>query len=268
MTGRGRDATYVAISRGRLAVSLLLGAGIAAALGLAIRTRTVPAIDLATQVDDTLGSSGVSHEITAVLLNFRSYDTLLEIAVLLAAAIVALALRDPVPDAAPLAPRAEAPAHIEALAQTDAPAHTAARAIDTPVLASLVRALHPMLLLLAGYLLWAGSTRPGGAFQAGAVIAALGVIRRVSGVAPAADVLRRWQRTTLLAGFALFLALGAGMLLLDRPLLAWPIELAGVLILAIEAVLTVSIAVSLIGLFGSAPGEQVPAVSARSAPRR
>jgi multisubunit Na+/H+ antiporter MnhB subunit len=113
-----------------------------------------------------------------------------------------------------------------------------------------------MLLLLAGYLLWAGSTRPGGAFQAGAVLAALGVIRRVSRVAPASAWLRRWQPVALLAGFACFLALGAGMLLLDRPLLAWPIDMAGVLILAIEAVLTVSIAVSLIGLFASAPSSR------------
>ncbi len=240
MTGAPRDTTYVAISRGRLAVSLVLGAGLAAALVFAIRGRSVPAIDLAMQVDDALDSSGVSHEITAVLLNFRSYDTLLEIAVLLAAAIVALALRAPVAETTPSA----------------ATTHDVAKAIDTPVLASLVRALHPMLLLLAGYLLWAGSSKPGGAFQAGAVIAALGVIRRVSGVAPGADALSRWQRSTLLAGFTVFLVLGAGMLLLDRPLLAWPVDLSGVLILAIEAVLTVSIAVSLIGLFASAPSEQ------------
>lgn len=249
MTDAPRSSLSVTISRGRLAVSLVLGAGIATALVVAIRGRVVPTIDLATHVGDALATSGVSHDITAVLLNFRSYDTLLEIAVLLAAAIVALALRDPVPDATPHAPPAETATH------------TADRAIDTPVLASLVRALHPMLLLLAGYLLWAGSTRPGGAFQAGAVIAALGVIRRVSGVAPASDTLRRWQRSALLAGFALFLALGAGMLLLDRPLLAWPSDLAGALILAIEAVLTVSIAVSLVGLFASAPSESARVTS-------
>jgi len=255
MTDGPRDATSVAISRGRLGVSILLGASIAAALGLAIRARRVPTIDLATQVGDTRAASGVSHDITAVLLNFRSYDTLLEIAVLLAAAIVALALRDPVPESTPHTPRAATAAD------------AADRAVDTPVLASLVRALHPMLLLLAGYLLWAGSTRPGGAFQAGAVIAALGVIRRVSGVAPARDTLRRWQRRTLLAGFALFLAVGTSMLLLDRPLLAWPSDLAGVLILAIEAVLTVSIAVSLVGLFASAPSKPAASSGHASASR-
>lgn len=255
MTDRQRSSVYVAINRGRLAVSLVLGAGIATALVVAIRGRTVPATDLAAQVEDALSSSGVSHEITAVLLNVRSYDTLLEIAVLLAAAIVALGLRAPAAEVSPRPPAA-APS-----------THDAGRAIDTPVLASLARALHPLLLLLAGYLLWAGSTRPGGAFQAGAVIAALGVIRRVSGVAPAADTLRRWQRSALLAGFALFLALGAGMLLLDRPLLAWPIDVAGVLILAIEAVLTVSIAVSLIGLFASAPSEAAASTRDAGAPR-
>jgi multisubunit Na+/H+ antiporter MnhB subunit len=42
--------------------------------------------------------SGVDHPVTAVLLNFRSYDTLLEIAVLLLAVVVALALREAQPD--------------------------------------------------------------------------------------------------------------------------------------------------------------------------
>ncbi|MDP3892698.1 hydrogenase subunit MbhD domain-containing protein, partial [Nocardioides sp.] len=49
-------------------------------------------------VADRVGESGVEHPVTAVLLNFRSYDTLLEVAVLLVAILAALALRpDPTP---------------------------------------------------------------------------------------------------------------------------------------------------------------------------
>jgi len=223
------------VSRRRLALTAVIGAGIGVALVAALRARTLPALNLADQVAEALPRSGVDHAITAVLLQFRSYDTLLEIAVLLAAAIVALALRT----AGRSTPAREASG--------------AARAIDTPLLAALTRALHPMLLLLAGYLLWAGSTRPGGAFQAGAVLAALGVLRRVSGEAPFAAALDRVAHGALLAGFAAFLALAVGMLALGRVLLAWPPETAGVLILLIEAVLTASIAASLVGLFASAP---------------
>jgi multisubunit Na+/H+ antiporter MnhB subunit len=224
------------VPRPRLVLTAVIGAGIGVVLVAALRERTLPALNLAAQVEVALPRSGVEHAITAVLLQFRSYDTLLEIAVLLAAAIVALALRTP---------------------EQAAPAREgrgAARAIETPLLTSLTRALHPVLLLLAGYLLWAGSTRPGGAFQAGAVLAALGVLRRVSGEAPFAATLDRVAHGALLAGFATFLALAAAMLALGRALLAWPAETAGVLILMIEAVLTVSIAASLVGLFASAGG--------------
>jgi multisubunit Na+/H+ antiporter MnhB subunit len=103
------------------------------------------------------------------------------------------------------------------------------------------------------YLLWAGATRPGGAFQAGAVLAALGVLRRVSGVAPGDAWLARWRTPLLLGGLATFLLLATLMLVPGGALLAWPTAWAGALILAIEAVLTVSIAVSLVGLFASAP---------------
>jgi multisubunit Na+/H+ antiporter MnhB subunit len=228
----------------RVALGALLGAGLGITLVAAVRARTLPDINLAAQVADALPQSGVEHAITAVLLQFRSYDTLLEIAVLLAAAIVALALRTPATSAS--TPSADG----------------AARAIDTPVLSSLTRTLHPTLLLLAGYLLWAGATRPGGAFQAGAVLAALGVLRRVSGEAPFAAAIERVSHGALLAGFATFLAFAVGMLALGRTLLSWPPETAGAVILVIEAVLTVSIAVSLVGLFASAP-----AAHADGAPR-
>ncbi len=39
-----------------------------------------------------MAASGVEHPVTAVLLNFRGYDTLLEIAVLLLALLVMLAV--------------------------------------------------------------------------------------------------------------------------------------------------------------------------------
>lgn len=53
---------------------------------------TTDAGRLAQEVTANLAESGVSNPVTAVLLNFRAYDTLLELAVLLAAALGILAL--------------------------------------------------------------------------------------------------------------------------------------------------------------------------------
>ena len=43
------------------------------------------------------------------------------------------------------------------------------------------RWLVPLLLVTAGYLLWAGAQQPGGAFQAGALLASASVLLRLSG---------------------------------------------------------------------------------------
>ena len=50
-----------------------------------------PAIDLRPLVSANLAQSGVAHPVTAVLLNFRGFDTLLEIAVMLVALLGVLA---------------------------------------------------------------------------------------------------------------------------------------------------------------------------------
>ncbi|MDZ4180179.1 MAG: hydrogen gas-evolving membrane-bound hydrogenase subunit E [Coriobacteriia bacterium] len=60
---------------------------------------------LAPLIDANLADSGVSNAVTAVLLNFRGYDTLLEIVVLVLATIGVLSLRTETAGIwAPLAP--------------------------------------------------------------------------------------------------------------------------------------------------------------------
>lgn len=209
-----------------LAAVTLLFAGLGAAmLGLPSPTTT-----LAVSVQQHLGASGVRHSVTAVLLNFRGYDTLLEIAVLLVATMGVLAFH---------------------LAPSDAATPTTAS--TSPILAGLVHLLVPLMVILAGYLLWAGSHRPGGAFQAGAVLAAAGVLLRLSG---------RWNpplpppalaRTGLLIGFAVFLTVALGASLTGGVLLEYPRAWAGELILLIEAALSVSIGLMLLSLFSGAP---------------
>jgi multisubunit Na+/H+ antiporter MnhB subunit len=180
-------------------------------LGAAAPPRLAPA--LLAQVP----ASGVSNPVTAVLLNFRAYDTLLELAVLLTASLGVLALGP--------APRGYRPAG--------------------PVLAGLVQQLAPLLVLVAGYLLWAGAHAPGGAFQAGALLAAVGVLLHLGGQAGAGLPAETARRGLLAAGPALFLAVGLLPLALGQAFLTYPAGWAGALILAIEAAATLSIATAL-----------------------
>lgn len=141
---------------------LFFCAGLGLALGAAMLQLPTPAGQLAVHVAAKLEASGVRHPVTAVLLNFRGYDTLLEIAVLL------LAL-------------------LGVLAASDSERSTGLRlsAAPLPLLQAMVRVLAPLMVLMAGYLLWAGAHRPGGAFQAGAVLAAAVVLLYLAGLIPA-----------------------------------------------------------------------------------
>ncbi len=176
-----------------------------------------------------LPESGVEHPVTAVLLNFRGYDTLLEMLVLL------LAL-----------------AGVRGLGTLPRPAPAGPPSV---VLEELLRWLTPLLVLVSAYLLWAGAHAPGGAFQAGAVLAAAGVLlllteRSVEGSLP--DSL---LRGLAVLGTACFAAVGSALAVSHGAFLAYPASAAGALIFAIEAAATVSIAVILMMLFIGADTE-------------
>lgn len=203
------------------AVALLLFASLA----WVFLNLPAPTVGLREPVMTRLTDSGARHPVTAVLLNFRGYDTFLEVGVLLLAALGVLSLHT-----SKYAPSRTAPAHT--------------------VLAALTRALTPLMILTAGYLLWAGARQPGGAFQAGAVLAALGVLLRLSGVLPAFTPPPAWRRFGLVFGFVVFLA-AAVSALAHGALLEYPHAAAGVLILAIESALTLSIAFILTTLYSA-----------------
>jgi multisubunit Na+/H+ antiporter MnhB subunit len=168
---------------------------------------------LAGQVLARLGESGVSNPVTAVLLNFRGYDTLLELAVLLAALLGILALG---PERGGYEPAG-------------------------PVLAGLAGWLIPALILTGGYLLWVGAHAPGGAFQAGAILAAAAVIRRLTGDRAAGLPQGLALRALTLVGVAVFLGVGLALLIAGQPFLGFPPAWAGTLILVIESAATLAI---------------------------
>lgn len=213
--------------RGQLWLLNLLTLGLAALLAWAL----VDALGdgsvtrLGDAVRSELDNSGVSNPVTAVLLNFRAYDTLLELAVILTAVLGVLAL---------------------------GPARAAYRPAG-PLLRSLVRLLVPLLVVLSGYLLWVGAHAPGGAFQAGATLAAAAVLMHLAGDPAAAAPRAAWLRILLVPGLAIFLAVGL-LATAAGSVLQYPAGWAGALILLIETAATLSIAAALfIAYLGGRP---------------
>mgnify|MGYP001128714201 CR=1 FL=1 len=86
---------------------------------------------------------------------------------------------------------------------------------------------------------------PGGAFQAGAILAAAAVIRRLAGDRAAGLPQGLALRTLSLAGAAVFLGVGLALLVAGRPFLGFPPAWAGTLILVIESAATLAIGTTL-----------------------
>ena len=187
---------------------------------------------LSAQVAENITASGVSNPVTATLLNFRAYDTLLEMAVLLLAVLGIRSL------AVVQEPRGREPG---------------------AVLDMLSHLLVPLLILVSGYLLWVGSYAAGGAFQAGAVLAATGVLLLLTGWLPGAWFVGWPLRFLLIFGLAVFVAVTLVLQLFGASFLEFPPSLAGSLILLIEAAAALSIGVTLTALFlGGRPQPEPP----------
>jgi len=205
----------------RLLLVILLSVFVA---GLVYVVLSLPlqTIGLSETVAENLDASGVSNPVTAVLLNFRAYDTLLELAVLLLALLGIWSLRSP-------SERNES--------------------ASGKVLDMLTRLLVPLLILVSGYLLWVGGHAPGGAFQAGSVLAAAGVLLLLTGWRPGVRFAGLALRFALVMGLAVFVIVAVVMVLLGGRLLEFPLSFAGNFILLIEAAATLSIGITLAALF-------------------
>jgi len=205
----------------RVIIALLVAA---LGVGLAYTVLTLPsnAVGLSQAVNTHLEQSGVTNPVTAVLLNFRGYDTLLEMVVLLLALLGVWALGG------------------AAQFHEHAPG---------PVLDTLARLLAPLLILVAAYRLWVGAHAPGGAFQAGSVLGAAGVLLLLAGWRPRITLMALPLRLVLIIGPMAFVAMALLTLLSEGQLLTYPVNYAGLLILLLEAAATLSIGVTLAALF-------------------
>lgn len=225
-----RRASSAPARRGVVATLAVAGAA-AAALAAGLVAATLSAADadrhgpLTDSVASSLPGTATDHGITAVLLDFRAYDTLLEVGVLLAAVVGALALATAAPE--PAAP------HSPAGART---------------LVDFLRLASPVLLLLAVWLLVAGAYEPGGAFQGGALLAGTAILLALTGV-PLRALHGVRGRLLVAVGPALFLASGAAGLLTAGHWLALPAGLETAATLTVETALAVSIGAGLTLLF-------------------
>ncbi|TXD39373.1 sodium:proton antiporter [Lujinxingia vulgaris] len=216
-----------------------LGLGALVALGAMRRRSLGPAAGHL--VRDRLEESGVSSLVTAVLLNFRAYDTMLEVVVLVVAFWGAWSLR---------------------------PMHTRVPERETdPILLRTVGGMLPVLWLLGIYLLWAGTSRPGGEFASGAVLGATGVLTLLIGERVPGTGRRVVRKVLVVAGVVVFMiagVVGALGAIEGHELWSYPAEEAGRWIVAIEVAGAATIAFVLIGLFAGGRERLHGAASVRS----
>jgi multisubunit Na+/H+ antiporter MnhB subunit len=189
------------------------------ALLLAWAVSTVPSGEpvVTSLARDAAPASGVGNPVTAVLLNFRGYDTLLEVGVLLLAALGVSAIG--------------ADRHVASLG--------GAR-VRGPVILAFAHFMLPGLAVVAAYLLWIGADQPGGAFQGAAVLAGAWLLSAFAGVP--ADVPPGRMPAVLAGGFFVFLLVAAGMVVLNGSLLRFTPATAKWWILLVESGLLVSCA--------------------------
>ncbi len=171
---------------------------------------------------EALSQSAIGNPVTAVLLDFRSYDTLLEVGVLLFAAFAVAKLSGPVAD------RFEK---------------------RRTMLSFLSSHLAPVLALVAGYLLYQGMDGSGGAFQASALLAAAGVLFSLSGQPLARQEALESRFWLMGSGFVFFFLVGIALALKQGHLLAYAPQWQSAAILSIEIALTFSLAYALLVLY-------------------
>jgi len=210
-----------------------------------------PSSVLPALVQQQLTQSGVQNPVTAVLLNFRSYDTLLEIGVLLIVAVAML-------------PNSNFISNINSDMPGNNPSSGRLVSVVTnaqvnPTLEAVLRWLVPMIVVMAGYMLWTGAALPGGAFQSGALLAGAGVLVQLSG---RLQFCFTSTIAKLLAtiGLIAFMVVAVGVAPTTGVILQYPTELAGPLILLIEIAATLSIATILLLLYNSL-ATQIPEMS-------
>jgi multisubunit Na+/H+ antiporter MnhB subunit len=214
----------------------VLSALTAGALAAAVLYLPDPPPSLAPEADNGLPATGLGNAVTAVLIAYRSFDTMLEKVVLVLAIVGVWSV---------------APDRF----WSGAPAPLGPAAPDA-ALVFLARVLAPIGIVIGVQMFWVGADEPGGAFQGGAILAAMWIIVMMARLTEPPSVGSGWLRLALISGPAVFLVVGLAGPLMAGSFFAFPAGFAKPLILLIEGFMVLSIAVTLPLLVAGPPSRE------------
>ena len=234
---RLRGAEAAAEEKQPSGLSRLAIAGLCVLVALALAAVVLMFADqgpsLAPQSMQHLPETGLGNPVTAVLIAYRAFDTMLEKVVLVLAVVGVWSLAaDKYWGGAPGEARAERP---------------------EPTLAFLAQILAPLGILVGVHIFWVGADEPGGAFQGGAILAAMWIIVMMARLTEAPPTSAFWLRLAIVAGPLVFLAAGVAGAMIAGGFFAYPPGFAKPAILFIEAFMVLSIAVALPMLVAGPP---------------
>lgn len=179
-------------------------------------------------IQSNLIQSGVSHDVTAVLLNFRALDTLLEIGVIFLALLAISALK---------------PYFYYKLLS-----------FESKVTDTFVAFLFPIIALSAFYILYIGSYKSGGAFGASALLAGGIIVLRLVKPKYFENFKESYLRMVYTSGLLFFASVGIATLFFGS-FLHYRNDIATLFIISIETVLTANLAFILSSFFITATGK-------------
>ena len=208
---------------------------VASALGAVILMLPDPPPSLAPEAAAAAdgAGAGLGNPITAVLMSYRSLDTMLEKIVLILAVIGVWSVGADE-------------------AWGGAPAPLRQQKAYAPMV-FLAQMLAPVGALIAIHIFWTGANAPGGAFQGGALLAAMWMVTMMARLAEPPRIDAQWLRLALVAGPAVFLIVGLAGEVAAGSFFAYPPALAKPIILFIEAFMLLSIAAALPMLVAGPP---------------
>jgi multisubunit Na+/H+ antiporter MnhB subunit len=203
------------------ALAAVVATAVTLGLGYCVLALPHPAPSLAQEVADNIGATGVGNPVTAVLLAFRSMDTLLEAVVLVFALVGVWSLT---PDR-----------------YWGGPPGTRQFADPNGILAYLARVLAPVGIAVGIYIFWVGADHPGGKFQGATILAAMWLLVFMAGLVDMPAISRTWLRAALVLGPLVFIAIGLLGSATAGAFLGYPEGYAKQLILTIEFALMPSL---------------------------
>jgi multisubunit Na+/H+ antiporter MnhB subunit len=220
-------------SRGQKALAAVLSVLVAVALAAAMLALPEPPPTLAPEAKSGLEAAGLGNPVTAVLIIYRAFDTMLEKAVLLLAVIGVWSV-------APDRFWGGAPALL-------------GRANPESALVFLARMIAPIGIIIGLHIFWVSADEPGGAFQAGAILAAMWIIVMMARLADPPRVASHLLRLALIAGPAVFVGVALLGPFMGGSFLSYPAGFVKPVILFVEAFMLLTIAASIPMLIAGPP---------------